>query len=129
MSRKGDTSIASLAVIYGDDLVISLRFGSTLTTNGPTLEGEHNDLPSHKQAHEAHRNGVHEHLVELGMNHALDAIPTLETCQHRSPALDSGEPTLAIKRTPPEIRPNELSSSVGGREGRTDLGVFSHMST
>jgi hypothetical protein len=41
----------------------------------------------------------------------------------------TGQLTLAMKIIPPEISPNAVNSSVGGRDGNTDCGGRNHITT
>lgn len=51
--------------------------GSFLSTNSPALHSKNYDLPCHQQPDKSHGDGVHEHLIEVVMDHPFYSILTL----------------------------------------------------
>lgn len=54
------------------------RLGVSFGASGKAFDGENNDLPCHQETDKAHSDCVHEHGVEVVVNHPLDGVRTLE---------------------------------------------------
>lgn len=103
-----------------------------LFPRGPTLQGDDQDGPCHQQADQARGDREHEHGVQAVVVHCDDGVAALsDLCQQEAvnTVVCRETPTLAIKSTPPEMRPKAVSNSVGGREGKIDRGGFRYIKT
>lgn len=93
--------------------------------DSPGLDGNGKNFQCHDESGKSHADGEGEHGVEVVVLDRLDHVTSLE------PESVSNTPrqfrasvqlTLSMKTKPPEIRQNAAMISVGGRDGRYEVG-------
>jgi len=100
-------------------------------SDSPSFQSQEQNLPCHQEADDAHSHGIHEHSIQVVVNHTINRIAALRGGSAVFNHIDKprGRLTLAMNMMPPAINPKDARSSVGGRDGRQERGGFRYTST